>query len=42
MIEGTPSARMVIAPGLLVRAFVVCGIVTTEDVVELIGITIDK
>lgn len=40
-IEGAPGARMIIAPGLLVHAYVVYGVLTTDGVVELIGITIE-
>jgi hypothetical protein len=41
-VEGVPAARMVIAPGLLVRAFVVYGVLIGEDVIELVGITIEN
>jgi len=41
-IEGLPGARMVIAPGLLVRAFAVYGVVDTDDVIELVGIIIES
>ncbi|MGH9225072.1 MAG: hypothetical protein ACRD2W_15135 [Acidimicrobiales bacterium] len=40
-IDGVASARMVIAPGLLVRAFAVHGVLIADDVVELIGIVIE-
>ena len=32
---------MVIAPGLLVRAFAVYGVLVTDDVIELVGIIIE-
>lgn len=41
-IEGLPGARMVIAPGLLVRAFAAYGVVVTDDVIELVGIIIEN
>jgi hypothetical protein len=41
IIEGTPSGRMLIAPGLLVRAYVAYGILLDDDVVEIVGISID-
>lgn len=41
IIDGAPSGRMLIAPGLLVRAFAVYGILVTDDSLELVGITIE-
>lgn len=41
-IEGLPGARMVIAPGLLVRAFAVYGVLVTDDVIDLVGIIIEN
>ena len=40
-IAGVPSARMLIAPGLLVRAFAAHGTLLHDDSIELVGITID-
>ena len=42
LIEGTPAARVLVAPGLLVRAFAVYGVLTTDGLVELVGITIEE
>lgn len=42
IIEGTPGARMLIAQGLLVRAYVVYGVVLDDDTVEIVGISIDR
>lgn len=42
IIEGTPGGRMLIAPGLLVRAYVVYGILLDDDTVEIVGISIDS
>ena len=41
MIEGTTVGRMLIAPGLLVRAFVAYGVLVTDGSIELVGITIE-
>ncbi len=41
-VEGIASARMFIGSSALVRAFVVHGIETTEGVVELVGVEIDR
>lgn len=41
IIEGTPSGRMLIAPGLLVSAYVAYGILLDDDTVEIVGISID-
>ena len=42
MIDGAPAGRMLIAPGLLVRAFAVFGILVTDGSIELVGITIEE
>lgn len=41
IIDGTPGGRMLIAPGLLVRAFVAYGVLLDDDSVEIVGISID-
>lgn len=41
VIDGAPSGRMIIAPGLLVRAFAVYGLLMADGSIELVGITID-
>jgi len=41
LIEGTPAARVLIAPGLVVRAFAVYGVSMTDGSVELIGVSLD-
>ncbi len=41
-VEGIASARMFIGSSALVRAFVVHGIETTEGVVELVGVELDR
>lgn len=40
-IEGLEGARMLIAPGLLVRAYVVYGVLAEHGVVELIAISLE-
>ncbi len=42
VIHGAPAARMLIAPGLLVRAFAVYGLLVANGSVELVGITIEQ
>jgi hypothetical protein len=41
VLDGAPSGRMLIAPGLLVRAFAVYGLLMADSSIELVGITID-
>ena len=41
IIEGTPTGRMLIARGLLVRAYVAYRILLDDDTVEIVGIGID-
>lgn len=41
IIEGTPGGRMLIAPGLLVRAYVAYGVLLDDGTIEIVGITID-
>ena len=41
IIEGLPSARMLIAAGRLVRRFVVFGLEAPDGAVDLIGIDLD-
>jgi hypothetical protein len=41
IIDGIPSGRMLIAPGLLVRAYVVYGVLLEDGTIELVGISID-
>lgn len=41
IIEGTPSGRMLIAPGLLVNAYVVYGVLLDDGAIEIVGISID-
>lgn len=41
VIEGVPSTRMLILPGIIVRAVAVFGTLADDEVVELIGLTID-
>lgn len=41
VIEGAPGARMLIAPGLLVRVFAVFGVLMIDGSVELVGITLE-
>ncbi|MDQ6728229.1 MAG: hypothetical protein M3066_19020 [Actinomycetota bacterium] len=40
-VEGFSGGRMLIARGLLVRAFAVYGLLIDDDAIELIGIDID-
>ncbi|WP_436794656.1 hypothetical protein [Actinospongicola halichondriae] len=42
IIEGTSGGRMLIAPGLLVRASVVYGVLLDDDTIEVVGISIDR
>ena len=42
IIDGTSAGRMLIAPGLLVRAYVVYGVLLDDDTIELVGISIDR
>lgn len=41
VVEGLPSARMLIAPGLLVECFVVYGVLAVDKAIDLIGVTFD-
>lgn len=41
IIEGTPSGRMLIAPGLLVRAYVVYGLLLEQNTIEIVGISVE-
>ncbi len=41
IIDGFSAGRMLIAGGLLVRAFVVYGVLTDDDSIELIGVELD-
>lgn len=41
VVEGLPSARMLIAPGLLVECFVVYGVLAVDEAIDLIGVTFD-
>jgi hypothetical protein len=41
VVPGLPSARMLIAPGLLVDCFVVYGVLAVDQAVDLIGVTFD-
>lgn len=41
MVDGASAGRMLIAPGLLVRAFAVYGMLLTDGSVELAGVTIE-
>ena len=41
MIDGVPQARMLIATGRLVRAFVMYGLLGLDGAVDLIGIELD-
>lgn len=40
--EGLESARMLIGTGMLVRAFVVFGILATDGAIDLVGLGIDE
>ena len=42
IIEGTPGGEMLIAPGLLVRAYAVYGVLLDDDTIEIVGISIDR
>lgn len=42
IISGAPAGRVLIAAGLLVRAFAVYGILMTDGAIEVVGITIDN
>jgi len=42
VIEDIRGARMLITEVLLVRAYVVYGILTTENVVELVAISVEE
>lgn len=41
IVEGFGGARMLIARGLLVRAFAVYGLLMADDSIELIGVELD-
>jgi hypothetical protein len=41
IVDGFGGGRMLIAPGMLVRAFVVYGLLITDGTIELIGLDID-
>lgn len=41
IIDGAPGGRMLIAPGLLVRAFAVYGLLVGGGYIDLVGITIE-
>lgn len=41
VIEGVPSARMVLGTGRLVRAFAAFGLLLPDDSVELVGLEVD-
>jgi len=41
VVPGVPAGRMLIAPGVLVHAVVVYGLLSDDDVIDLIGVTID-
>lgn len=41
VVEGLPGARMLLAPRILMHAFVVYGVLADDGAVDLIGITID-
>jgi hypothetical protein len=41
VIEGFPGARMLLATGVLVRAFAVYGLLVDDDNVELIGVELE-
>lgn len=41
IVDGFAAARMLIAPGLLVRAFAVYGLLLPDGSIELIGIEVD-
>jgi hypothetical protein len=40
-VEGVPGARMLLAPGILVYAFVVYGVLADDGAIDVIGISID-
>jgi hypothetical protein len=42
IIDGAPGGRMLIAPGLLVRAFAVYGLLVAGGSIDLVGITIEQ
>lgn len=42
IIDGAPGGRMLIAPGLLVRAFAVYGLLVADGSIDLAGITIEQ
>ena len=41
IIDGVPQARMLIAAGRLVRAFVVYGLLAADGSIDLIGVELD-
>ena len=41
LVEGLPASRMLIASGVLVRAFAVYGLLMSDDSIELIGVELD-
>lgn len=41
IIEGFSAGRMLIVPGLLVRAFAVYGLLIADDAIEVIGVELD-
>jgi hypothetical protein len=41
IVDGVPGARMLLAPGILVHAYVVYGLLAPDGAVDLISISID-
>jgi hypothetical protein len=41
VVEGFPGARMLIATGVLVRAFAVYGLLVDDDSIHLIGVELE-
>jgi hypothetical protein len=41
IVEGVPAGRMLIAAGMLVRAIAVFGLLTSDNTIDLIGLSLD-
>jgi hypothetical protein len=42
LVEGVPPGRVLVAPGLLVRAFAVYGLLVADGSIELVGLTVER
>ena len=42
LVDGVPARRAPVAPGLLVRAFAVYGLLVAAGAIELVGLTVER